>query len=483
MKTTLRSLFFALTGVLATQAATFTVTTTNDSGAGSLRQAILSANATAGTNRIVFNLSGAGVQRIAPLSALPAITRPLVLDGYSQPGSSSNTLAAADNAVLRVGLSGASATGSALQINGSNSVVRGLVIGAWAGAGVDVKGSGGNVIEGNFIGTDSTGMQPRPNGCVGVGLNSPNNLLGGASPATRNIISANGCDNIYLGGSTGTNNQVQGNFIGTDATGTNALRGLSYAGIRIDSARNVIGGTNAEARNIISGNGTVGVNLWSGAQANIIRGNFIGTDAFGRAGVSNVYGGVLISGASNNIIGGADAGARNLISGNGSGGVNINSGATANLVLGNLVGTDITGTNALGNSLNGVWLGSVTNNQIGGPAPGEGNIIAFNNPVGIQTAAAVLGITMRGNSIHDNTGMGIDLGSDSVTGNDTGDADTGANGRQNFPVLMAAETSTNTLIRGYLNSKTNQIYLVDLYTSTNRDPLRLWRRRTLPGLG
>lgn len=420
--------FSLLASVLVSHAATFTVTSINDSGAGSLRQAILDANASAGTNRIEFNIPGAGPRRIAPLSSLPTLIRPVVIDGYTQPGSSPNTLSAGDNAVLLVELSGTSTTGSALQISGSNSVVRGLVIGSWSGRGVDVKGSGGNVIEGNFIGTDPSGLQPRPNGCVGVGLNSPNNLLGGVSLAARNILSANGCENIYLGGSTGTNNQVLGNFVGTDATGTNALRGLSNDGIRVDSARNVIGGTTAETRNIISGNEAVGVNLRSGAAANLIQGNFIGTDVNGSSALSNSAQGILIYGAANTV-GGPGAGEGNLVSGNGMSGIQLlESAAVANLIQGNLVGTDFRGRQVIPNALTGLRISSANSNVIGGTSVGARNILSGNRVSGLLLEGS------RGNVVQGNF-VGLDV--------------TGTNALPSqYPGVWLTSASVNNLVGG-----------------------------------
>src|SRR5947209_1999009 len=90
-------------------AATFTVTNTNDSGAGSLRQAILDANANPGLDTIAFNIPGAGVQTISPASVLPTITDSVIIDGYSQPGSSANTDPNGFNGTLLIELSGAAA--------------------------------------------------------------------------------------------------------------------------------------------------------------------------------------------------------------------------------------------------------------------------------------------------------------------------------------------------------------------------------------
>jgi hypothetical protein len=141
---------------------TFTVVNIDDNGPGSLRQAILDANANIGVlDTICFNIPGSGVHTITPLSPLPALTDTagVVIDGYTQPGSSPNTLADGDNAVLRIELNGSSAGASAdgLVITGGSTTVRGLVINGFREYGILLQSSGGNVIEGNFIGTDATG--------------------------------------------------------------------------------------------------------------------------------------------------------------------------------------------------------------------------------------------------------------------------------------------------------------------------------------
>src|SRR5205823_6177876 len=128
---------------------------TNDSGAGSLRQAITDANANTGTDTIAFNIAGAGVHTITPTTALPVITAPVIIDGYTQPGASMNTLANGDNAVLLIELDGTNAGGviSGLTITAGSSTVRGLVINRFTNHGIDLQTNGGNVVTGNFIGT------------------------------------------------------------------------------------------------------------------------------------------------------------------------------------------------------------------------------------------------------------------------------------------------------------------------------------------
>src|SRR5947207_3203722 len=154
---------------------TFTVTNTNDSSAGSLRQAILDANANSGTDTIAFNIPGSGVHTIAPTSSLPTITDPVIIDGYTQSGASRNTQTVRDDAVLLIEVNGANAnSASGLVITAGDSVVRGLVINRFGVTGVSSSGlliastNGGNVIEGNFIGTSTAGTSALANNGQGI---------------------------------------------------------------------------------------------------------------------------------------------------------------------------------------------------------------------------------------------------------------------------------------------------------------------------
>jgi len=191
-------------------AATFTVTNTNDSGAGSLRQAILNANAAPGADTVRFAIPGGGVKTVSPTSELPAVTDAVVIDGYTQPGSSPNTKdIGSSDAVPLVELSGASAPANSagLRIDASGSAVRGLVINRWDDQGVDVGGSG-NTVSGNFEGTDASGTLDRGNGSFGgVLVNGDSNTVGGTSPAARNVISGNDGEGINI--NSGSRNEVQ----------------------------------------------------------------------------------------------------------------------------------------------------------------------------------------------------------------------------------------------------------------------------------
>src|SRR5438105_6066052 len=179
-------------GLRIASAATFTVINTNDTGAVSLRQRTLDANGTLGADTIAFNSPGTGVHTISPTSVLPSISDPVIIDGYTQPGASQNTLAGGDNAVLLIELNGANVAGvNGLNISTGNSTLRGLVIngflrdnGGSGGQGIVLAGGDGNQIEGNFIGINPGGTVAVPNGGHGMDiLNGNNHVIGGTAPA------------------------------------------------------------------------------------------------------------------------------------------------------------------------------------------------------------------------------------------------------------------------------------------------------------
>lgn len=466
--------------------ATFIVSNTNDTGAGSLRQAILDANANAGADTIAFNIPGTGVQTISPLAALPTISDAVVIDGYTQPGSSVNTLADGDNAVLLIELNGTNLGGGALLfsgivINTSNCVVRGLVINRFPGDGIFFTSPSGtttnNVVEGNFIGTNPAGTVALGNN-NGIGINfSTNNLIGGTTPAARNVISANGSRGISV--STGASaTTIQGNFIGTTASGTGALGnnsgGISSAGNGPDT----IGGTAAGARNVISANqNNAGIFVQSGtATGPVIAGNLIGTDVTGTTALGNFFGIWLNFGPSlgNSTIGGSTPGAANVISGNRSHGVLMTGDSRNNQLLGNLIGTDITGSKPLGNAGNGVSIEAAARlNRIGGGLAGQGNTIAYNagNGVLITGSPTANGNAIRRNAIYSNGLLGIDLGGDGVTANDPGDTDPGPNNMQNSPVITSVTgDSAQTVINGTINSTPSTTFSLNFYSNNACDP-------------
>ena len=482
MRSPLRGLsLLAAIGLLeasSTFATTYTVTTTADSGAGSLRQAILDANAAGGTDTIGFAIVGSGVHTISPASGLPQISGPVTVDGYTQSGSSANTNAPdqATNAVILIELDGTNTgVGSDAAVlffaaGSGGSAVRGLAINRGHYAGIRLSGVAGMLIEGNFIGTDPSGTVPHGNTNFGIlGNNGPSNVtVGGTTPAARNLISGNGTAGIDFGsaGLGGSGHLIQGNLIGTDASGGNALGG-EQVGVEIDNASSsniTIGGTTAAARNVISGNLLYGVRLNNGSGL-VVRGNFIGTDVTGTAPLPNANYGLLVE-ANGSTIGGSTAGAGNVISANSLDGVSIAGGVTGVVVQGNLIGTDATGTFALGNHNRGIAVFG-NNSTIGGTTAGQANVVAHSTVGGIVLLGNISGNAIRGNSIYANGTVGIDLASDGVTPNDALDADTGPNGRQNYPIITSAAplAPSGTEIIGTLDSTPSTTYGLDFFAN------------------
>jgi hypothetical protein len=397
-------------------AAIFTVMTTADSGAGSLRQAITDANAFAGTDTIAFNISDTGPHTIQPLSALPVITEPVVIDGYTQSGAQPNTLEHGDNAKLMIVLDGSQAGDDplgftpvyGLEIDCGSTTVRGLVVANFADSGIYLWDKGGNVIQGNFIGTDWTGVNAQGNGfrsywrghaAVLMAVSS-DNLIGGTTPGARNLISGN-LFGVRI--DPGDRNLIQGNFIGTDASGMQAVPNLE-AGIYIygtqagqESIGNVVGGGAPGAGNLISGNRksnpTWPTDIGYGIMAQdrggtVIQGNRIGTDVTGKVKLGNQLG-VLVSewdlpsGTSGALIGGTGPGEGNLISGNDYIGLQLG-GTASKVVQGNLIGTDVSGSEALGNGKDGISLIYGTGCLIGGTMPEARNVVSCNGSYGIE---------------------------------------------------------------------------------------------------
>jgi hypothetical protein len=352
----LGSLFALSASALA--GATFTVTNTDDSGPGSLRQAITDANANAGADTIAFAIPGTGVHTIAPLSLLPIIGQPLTIDGYTQAGSSANTnTTGALNTVLQIEIDGTNAPNRCITIGSSNVTVRGLVVNRCA-EGFElfnpVFGSPtGIVITGNFIGTDPTGLSGSPNETgIQIGFTQGGTVgatIGGPDPADRNLLSSNTLE---------------------------AIRETSN---------------------------------FNGGAAFTIQGNIIGLDK------------------------------------------------TAASPLPNGVGVRVTGTGP-------------TTATIGGDFAGAENIIAGNSGAGIAVLNPASSVTIRGNPIFDNGGLGIDLSNDGVTPNDAGDADTGPSGLQNFPHVssvsqLAPQGAGSTRIQGVFRSLPSAEYTLDFYVN------------------
>lgn len=330
--------------------ATFTVNNTGDADvAGTLRWAINQANSTVGDDIIAFAIPGAGAHTIAPATALPTIVEQVSINGTTQ-GASSTPLIVIDGSATPAGTNGLTFATQA-SLTSSDSIVRALAVQNFPAAGIAIEeGVEGVTIAACFTGTDDTGTTHQPNG-IGIAINgAASNTIGGLIATDRNVISGNAGAGIAISGSTAESNVIQGNLIGLDAGGNTAL-GNQGPGILISGTAtpasgahdNTIGGALVAARNIISGNAGPGVRLTdAGTIENLVIGNYIGTNSSGTDAEGNSIGVEITGGASRNSIGGATTSLRNLISGNLTAQVAINGGNT-NLVASNFIGTNDTG--------------------------------------------------------------------------------------------------------------------------------------------
>jgi len=450
---------------------TYTVTTIADSGAGSLRQAITDANANAGADTIGFNIVGSGVHTIAVATALPALTSPVTIDGYTQAGSSANTLPVGQglDTVLAIEIAAAVSVGTCFQVDASDTTIKGLVINGCTTS-VDFV-SGSNVrIEGSFLGTDPTGTQRLVDGGQEVTVGAvAGAYVGGAAAASRNLITA--CGVAVNAPASNFGVTIQGNLINLAASGdallTPACPSTTFPIVLAGSGAQVRGNALAGGANGIFVNGS----------GHTIRGNFLGTDATGTVALGLGSSAMDVAGT-NHVIGGSAPGDGNVIAAaafyqglllDGSG----------HVVQGNFIGTDVTGTLDLGNHRMGINVAG-TQIEIGGTGAGEGNLIAFNGVTFNGGGIAVSGqqVRIRGNRIYQNTGtdqyggFGIDLYAGSVAGltpNDAGDGDTGPNGLQNFPILIfagpAAAQVSGTRVQGVLNSTASATFDLDFYAN------------------
>lgn len=397
-------------------AATFTVTTTADSGVGTLRWAIGQANGAAGVDTIAFNIAGAGVKTIAPLTILPTITDPVIVDGTTQPGFAGTPL---------IELSGVSCSTSpchGLWITAGGSTVKGLIVNRFAGRGIFLDTGDGNTITGNTIGANSAGTAAAGNNTGIYATNSANNTIGGAASNLRNVISGNNIDGVNFNGAGSTGNTVLGNYIGVDVNGTADLGNL-FSGVVIlnGAANNTVGGAYAAGRNIISGNQQYGVGLngtTANVTGNVIAGNYIGLDVTGAVDLGNTLDGVIVLNASGNVVGTSTPGVGiyNIISGNDQNGVLITGTLSSNnQVIFNTIGLNQAGNSALGNSLSGVRIFNAPNNSVGGVWGTTGNLISSNLQQGVYiSGSSATGNTVKGNRI------GTDINGSSYLGN-TGD--------------------------------------------------------------
>jgi hypothetical protein len=359
-----------------------------DSGNGSLRQAIASANANPGADAIQFDVAGT-IQLTS--GALPTVTGNVDIDGTTVPGFLGTPVVEIDYNHF----GGLRFTGGA-----TGSDLRSLALVNAAQAGVSINGGGSMLVLGNFIGLGLNGVAVAGNGGNGLELNSTSgNTIGGDAAQDRNVISGNVGNGILVRGS--SQNQILGNYIGTDLTGTLGL-GNGSNGILVNghSTENMIGGVETGGNdptngvyvrppqgNLISGNSANGVFITGRATQNTLSGNFIGTAVSGITALGNALDGVAIQYANDNAVVGCTLTTDpfvfyNVISGNGGNGLRVNN-SNDTTIQGNFFGLGADNQTAVGNQLNGVVVeGASTNTLMGGPIP-LGNVDAANAQNGI----------------------------------------------------------------------------------------------------
>jgi CSLREA domain-containing protein len=390
-----------------------------------LRAAIQEANALPGSDVIRFAI-GSGIRTIVLTAMLPAVTEAVLIDGWTQPGFAGTPL---------IDINGAGRAG--LAITGGGAVVRGLVLRNIAGHAIVLATGGGNVLAGNYIGMMPNGRTASPNSGHGIVVfNSSNNRIGGTAPVQANLISRN--TGTGVGGAIvvqgGSGNIIQGNLIGTDITGLvaqpNEASGISI----VDSSNNLIGGPDAGAANLISANRTAGVRIAGLSSQNVVQANLIGLNRDLTGLLPNDRGVQISEGASNKVLG-------NFIVGNAYDGVLL-SDAMNTLVEGNTIAYNGYGPADEGEEPGyfGVWVLSGTGNQL------------------------------LSNQIFGNFHLGINLNGDLVTPNDLGDVDGGANNTQNHPTILGADRiGSVTLITGSLATRPNGMYRVQFFVNPTCD--------------
>ena len=392
----------------------------------SLREAINDSNIVAGLYPVTiqFAIPGGGPHTIRPNPSLPLVTSPVVIDATTQPGASCASWP--PTLLVELDGSNAGSGGNGLHLVSGNATVTGFVINRFGGNGVVLDTNNANRVVCNLIGTDISGTSALGNSFGIFGFNgSSNNVIGGSTASERNLISGNIFQGVRITDVSTTGNVVQGNYIGTNVNGTadlgNGESTISQGVFLINATGNIIGGGAAGAGNLISGNGGAGIRIFgSSATGNVVYGNRIGTDASGTVQLENSTQGVLIdNGAAGNFIGGTNIGERNLISGNGLQGINISgSGTTGNVVQGNYIGTDLSGTADLGNGdatgSAGVLLQDAANNIIGGAVAGAGNLISGNGSAGVR----ITGLGTNNNMIQGNF-IGTNAAGTATIGNTT----------------------------------------------------------------
>ncbi|MEI2751790.1 MAG: cadherin-like domain-containing protein [Nitrospira sp.] len=306
----------------------------------SLREAIIAANNTPGLNVIGFGIAGTGTHTILVTAALPTITDAVVIDATTD-----DSVAANGNRPAIALDGGHSVAGSGLVLSASadGSTIRGLIIRGFNSHGIQIEaGSSGNTIAGNYIGSlDFNGANAgagAQNLGEGIAVFGDNNIIGGVTAADRNIISGNAYAGISVSGEAADGNQILGNYIGLDAAGTGAIGNRSGIWVSGGADATLIGGTTAAHRNVIAVTVNEGIGIVdTGTNDTIVQGNYIGTDATGTAAMGTGRSAVTAAGGTGTVIGGDTVGAGNVIANSAADGVRVYNTGTSASILGNAI--------------------------------------------------------------------------------------------------------------------------------------------------
>ncbi|MGB7327719.1 MAG: Ig-like domain-containing protein [Rubripirellula sp.] len=387
----------------------FVVVNTDDSGVGSLRDAIESVNLSIEPSEVLFDIPGAGPHNIALLSPLAELNQTVVIDGTSEPDFAGTPVVG-----ITGGTAGTLATGIRLGFDADASTVTGLSISGFDGDGISISDSGSHAIVGNWIGLDTTGAASGNRFGIRI-IDSADNFIDG------NVVSGNQASGVAITGIDSIGNIFVNNLIGTDSTGLTAA-GNQGAGLFLKSPGTIVGLPGQG--NVISGNSGHGVAISVGADGNLIQGNLIGVDLSGENAIPNASFGISIRSA-NNLIGGlSDFGQGNVLSGNTRHGIAI-AGATAtdNVIAGNLIGTNASGTAGVGNGSFGIYIKDADNNTVGGaPLLNEGNVISGNTRSGVAIVGSDntliegnrIGTDITGFSAIANSSIGVSISNGST---------------------------------------------------------------------
>jgi parallel beta-helix repeat protein len=351
-------------------------------------------------------------------------------------------------------------SGSSDNVIADNTVSGNSLNGIW----VDGFASAQNHISRNRVGVALSGLFPIGNLGSGIVLSSGangnyvgTNRDGFGDNVEGNVVSGNGGYGVFLAGANTSFNSVAGNVIGLG--GQNGVDfGNSLQGIRLDgdASENVIGGEFLSTRNVVSGNGLAGIQIES--NYNIIRGNLVGTDDVGNAVSGNRADGIVVTASSNTI----DA---NIIGGNNGNGISI-VGADDIVVTRNSIGLGLDGYSIIGNVQNGIAISDGSRNRIGSSSGSDGNIVVGNLANGVVVVGSSSEFNLiRGNTITENFELGIDLGDDGSSINDTFDLDEGPNGLLNSPQLDSASIDIVPRVQGEYRGGANSTFIIDFYYS------------------